>query len=171
MENKRCHLAESWASGPPLLPHGMPPTFAFGNKDSWGQKNRQQVPLGKFLLQAGLLNLYMFYFFYKTRYEEKVKQERNLETGELFCCFSFEEMNELNMVWLYYVNIRPIIALLGFTFFFIFWHIKDNFPTDVMIASLATFCHIFCFFSPVKKLKDVCLLWRYDFKYRHHYCV
>lgn len=44
-ENNRCHLAESRASRPPSHPHGMAPTFAFGKKDSWGQKTGKQYLL------------------------------------------------------------------------------------------------------------------------------
>lgn len=70
MENNCCHLAESWASRPPLLPHGMPPTFAFGNKDSWGQKTDSKYLLANLYLQARPLNLYIIifpFFLFKTR--------------------------------------------------------------------------------------------------------
>lgn len=70
--------AATWLSpghqGPHCFHMGCRQHSLLAIKIAEDKKNRQQVPLGKFLLQAGLLNLYMFYFFIKPVMRKKLNR-------------------------------------------------------------------------------------------------
>lgn len=123
MENNRCHLAESWASRPPLLPHGMPPTFAFGNKDSWGQKTDSKYLLANSYLQAGLLNLYPPPL--KTRASVSEKFNEGIFFGGWGLTFILEKSIDIDLTLLWWKHYK----------------LEYNFPTRLNVPG--TFFHIF----------------------------